>query len=188
MQKSELEKLTDYTKIEVNALLLSYEKYKKLSRQINSGEILQSPKAKFSLFKSLGKMQNLDPLADAKKELNKIGEDMKFQNPLIWLTYKDVAYKNEPGKTLTTLGDLRSHCKVDGICFRRFDAINFYLRSKHNGLDLNSDSFLNEDTILEELGKDERFLSLCLDQDFMDLWHSNENDKTGKWKNYKISA
>ncbi len=142
MKNVELERLLSYTETEVNSLLLSYSEYKELSKQIDLGQVENKSKPSFSFFKNIGKMQNLDPLANAKKELVKIGEEMKFQNPLIWLTYKYLAYKNEPNKKLSTLTDLREHCKVDGICFRRFDAINFYLRSKHNGLDLNSDSFL----------------------------------------------
>ncbi len=188
MKNVELERLLSYTETEVNSLLLSYAEYKELSKQIDLGQVENKSKPSFSFFKNIGKMQNLDPLTDAKKELNKIGEDMKFQNPLIWLTYKDVAYKNEPGKALNTLRDLREHCKVDGICFRRFDAINSYLRSKHNGLDLNSDYFLAAETRLEILEKDSRFIQMCLDKEFISCWHSNENDRSGKWKNYKISA
>ncbi len=188
MKNVELERLLSYTETEVNSLLLSYSEYKELSKQIDLGQVENKSKPSFSFFKNIGKMQNLDPLANAKKELVKIGEEMKFQNPLIWLTYKYLAYKNEPNKKLSTLTDLREHCKVDGICFRRFDAINFYLRSKYNGLDLHSDSFISGDINLEILREDPRFLDICLDKSFLNLWFSHENNKSGKWKNYILSS
>ncbi len=181
-----LQELFTYTKKEITSLLEAYLKYKNLSQQINSGTVTEETKPKFSLFKNSGKMQNLDPLAKAKKELDQIGESMKFQNPLIWIGYKYQAYQNEPGKTLNTLYEIREHCKVDGICFRRFDAINSYLRRKNNGKDLNSQDFLNGETSLEEVSQDSRFISMCQDKDFMRLWTENENDKAGKWKNYKL--
>ena len=109
---------------------------------------------------------------------------MKFQNPFIWIEYKRLAYKDEPEKALKVLTDLVGHCKVDGICSKRFSFINKYFREKNNGLDLTSFGFLNQMTDLEQVGQDPRYISMCLDQDFERAWSKNENDPEGKWKNY----
>lgn len=179
------ESLFDYTQAEVNALLLAYDRYKTLSAQIASGEVV-AEKPKFSLLGKPGMMQNLDPLADARKKLTEIGDGMKFQNPLIWLTYKFEAYKDEEG-ALTTVGDLIKHCDVDGICHRRFDAINRSLREKYCG-DITTSTFISSDTNLADLGKDRRFIALCFDLNFQTKWSRHENDPQGKWKNYAFDG
>jgi hypothetical protein len=182
MNMTSNESLFDYTRREVDSLLAAYEQYKTLSSQIASGAI--APEApKFSLFAKPGVMQNLDPVAEAKKRLEKIGDGMKFQNPLIWLTYKFEAYKGEV-KPLTTVADLIAHCKVDGICHRRFDAINKYLRGKHSGGDITHSAFVDPETNLGELAKDRRFIALCFDLSFQTKWSRHENDAAGKWKHY----
>jgi hypothetical protein len=130
---------------------------------------------------------------------------MKFQNPLIWLTYKYEAYKNEE-KPLTTVADLVEHCEVDGICHKRFHAINTYLREKYSGKDLVSpdtsklplakrlghrtEALLGRGPLvdgampLEQLAKDRRFIALCFDLSFQTKWSRHENDRSGKWKHY----
>jgi hypothetical protein len=176
------ESLFGYTRREVDSLLAAYERYKTLSAQIDSG-VVYSEKPKFSLFGKLGEMQNLNPLAEAKKRLDEIGNGMKFQNPLIWLTYKHEAYKNED-KPLTTVADLIAHCEVDGICHRRFDAINSYLREKYKGGDITNPAFVSPETSLEDLAKDKRFIAICFDLSFQTKWSRHENDSAGKWKHY----
>lgn len=206
MNMTSSESLFDYTRREVDSLLAAYEQYKTLSAQIASG-VVPSEKTKFSLLGKPGVMQNLDPLAEAKKRLEKIGDGMKFQNPLIWLTYKYEAYKNEE-KPLKTVADLIAHCKVDGICHRRFDSINTHLRGKHEGKDLSGPdisswslyqkvlyklqllldrrryALVDSRLSLEELAKDRRFVALCFDLSFQSKWSRHENDPAGKWKHY----
>lgn len=198
--------LFDYTRREVDSLLGAYREYKELSEQIESGTVA-SEKPKFNLLGKLGVMQNLNPLAEAKKRLEKIGDGMKFQNPLIWLTYKLEAYKDEE-KPLKTVADLIAHCEVDGICHRRFDAINTCLRGKYDGKDLVGPdisswslyqkalyglklllnrrryTLVDPRLPLEELAKDRRFIALCFDLQFQGKWSRHENNSSGKWKHY----
>lgn len=183
MNAASTESLFEYTDKEVAWLLSAYQEYKTLAEQIESGAIV-TEKPKFSLFDRLGVMQNLDPLAKAKKKLEKIGESMKFQNPLIWLRYKLEAYKNEPGKEINTVGDLIAHCKVDGICHKRFDAINTYLRGRYEGKDLTDSTFVDPSFSLEDLARDPRYISLCFDLLFQTKWSRHENDTVGKWQGY----
>lgn len=180
------EKLLSYTSSEVDVLLKAYEKYKSLVAKIAS-DIVPDSAPKFSFRSNLGQMQNLDPKRELRKELEKVGESMKFQNPLIWLTYKHEAYKNEPGKSLNTLSDLIAHCKVDGICHRRFDAINLYLRKTHKGVDMRTPAFMDPKMDLEAVGQDLRFVKMCLDQEFATMWSINENSTSGKWRDYVLT-
>lgn len=177
------ESLFEYTDREVSSLLSAYKEYTILSRQIESGTV-PFERPKFSLLGKPGTMQNLDPLAAAKKKLDEIGDGMKFQNPLIWLRYKLTAYRDEPGKELRTLGDLIAHCEVDGICHKRFHAINASLREKHAGKDLRDPSLFNPSTSLEILARDPRYVALCFDLSLQTKWSRHENDVTGKWKQY----
>ena len=181
------EKLRNYTSVQVGALLKAYETYKSLASQITSDMVVPAT-PKFSFGSNQGKMQNLDPKRELRKELEQIGESMKFQNPLIWLSYKYSAYQNEPGKELSTLHDLIAHCKVDGICHRRFDAINLYLRRKYDGKDMTSSAFMDQSMSLLDVGKDSKFIDMCLDKEFMNIWSEHENSKSGKWKDYVLTS
>lgn len=40
---------------------------------------------------------------ELKLKLDKLGDDMKFDNPLIWLGYKRLAYANNPAKKVGTI-------------------------------------------------------------------------------------
>ncbi len=181
------EKLLNYTTQEVDLLLKAYEKYKSLVSQIES-DIISTSAPKFSFGSNQGKMQNFDPKRELRKELEQLGESMKFQNPLIWLHYKYLAYANEPGKSIRTLRNLVDHCKVDGICHKRFDAINVYLRRTYGGKDMKSPAFMDQNTDLEDAAKDSRFINMCLDQEFMSLWSHHENGASGKWKEYILTS
>jgi hypothetical protein len=181
------EKLLSYTASEVDSLLRAYEKYNSLAAQIAS-DVIPKSESKFSFGSNLGKLQNFDPKRELRKELEQVGESMKFQNSLIWLRYKYLAYANEPGKAICTLSDLIEHCKVDGICHRRFDAINLYLRRKYDGKDMTSSAFMDPSMSLQDVGQDPRFLEMCLDQEFMSMWGSHENSKSGKWREYELSS
>ena len=158
-----------------------------MAAQIASGTNLPTA-PKFSFESNQGKMQNFDPRRDLRKELEKVGESMKFQNPLIWLYYKYSAYADEPGKAINTVGDLIAHCDVDGICYRRFDAINLYLRHKHEGKDMKSSRLFSRDIQLDKVAEDPRFIAMCLDTEFATLWSNHENSKSGKWKEYILSS
>ncbi len=126
------------------------------------------------------------------RELEDLGVAMKYQNPLIWLNYKYLAYKNKRDKKgeslfIDTLAKLIEHCSGGDICIRRFDAINLYLRRKHEGKDLTSAAFIDPATTLDMVGKDPRFINMCLDQEFRAMWSAHENAASGKWQNYVLT-
>lgn len=183
MNQSMLDALMSYSRSEVDKLLAQYKEYKELDAAIMSGKAASKPR--FSLMGNLGTMQNLDPLAAAKKQLANIGNAMKFQNPLIWLMYKHEAYRNEPEKALKTVSDLVAHCQVDGICHKRFDAINTHLRHA-TGKDIADTSFQN--LSLDDLAHNHDYLEMCLHLPFQKKWSKHENDSTGKWHNYILGS
>lgn len=183
MDRSTVDALMAYSRSQVDTLLAQYKEYKELDSAIKSGVAVTT--RKFSLMGNLGAMQNLDPLADAKKRLADIGDAMKFQNPLIWLMYKYEAYRNEPGKALSTVADLVAHCQVDGICHKRFDAINTYLR-RTIGKDITDEKLQN--VSLGDLAHNPDYIQMCLHLPFQKKWSKHENDPAGKWCTYVLGS
>ena len=181
-----MDDLLEYTRKEVDDLLTAYKKYKDIAALI-ADEGIPTNAPKFTLQGQPGKMQNLDPKKNLRKQLEEIGASMKFQNPLIWLGYKRLAYRDEPTNALLTLSDLVKHCQVDGICHRRFDAINLYMRRNHGGIDMRSQAFMHPSTTLETVEQDPRFLNMCLDPAFTKMWSEHENCKAGKWRKYVLT-
>ena len=175
---SNLEQVLTYSRTETDKLLEMYAKYKALGEKIK-----EVPTSVFS--RKPGKISEGAEVRRLKYEQVKLGNQMKFQNPLIWMMYKYEAYKDEGETSISTLESLRTHCKVDGICARRYDFINAALRQKNRGEDLTRDEFLAANTDLSTVTSDQRFINLSLDPQFMTEWSRHENDKAGKWKNYK---
>lgn len=174
------EQVLTYSRAETDKLLKMYAEYKALGKKIK-----EAPTSIFS--RKPGKMSEGAEVRRLKYEQARLGDEMKFQNPLIWMMYKYEAYKNEGEKSISTLRLLRTHCKIDGICAKRYDFINAALRQKNRGEDLTRDEFLAADTDLSTVISDQRFINLSLDLQFMTEWSKHENDKAGKWKNYKKS-
>lgn len=117
--------------------------------------------------------------------LQKLGNDMKFDNPFIWMYYKILAYKWRKNE-ISTIWDFIKHCewKTD-ICHQRFDFLNKNLKEKYN-IDLfeeNPEEKL-EDFVkkwfIEELSKNENFMKKWLECEYF-----IENWKVAKWRNYK---
>lgn len=117
--------------------------------------------------------------------LQKLGDDMKFDNPFIWMYYKILAYKWRKNE-ISTIWDFIKHCewKTD-ICHQRFDFLNKNLKEKYN-IDLfeeNPEEKL-EDFVkkwfIEELSKNENFMKKWLECEYF-----IENLKVAKWRNYK---
>lgn len=198
MQPDKVEILVKDSAEAVNVLLGQYSVYLELEKILNTGidhrKKAEKAEKKFSFqggqSQYLGPGAKLTPEARVVVELEKktLGEAMKFQSPLIWLEYKRRAYANDPKNALLTLGDLIKHTSVDGICHRRFDAINLYFRRKYGGKDMRSSSFIDPTMSLVDVGQDTRFIDMCLDQEFMSLWSRHENGASGKWKEYVLTS
>lgn len=129
--------------------------------------------------------QQIDELTLA---LNQLGDEMKFDNPLIWLGYKKTAYEGT-SKQVKTIADLLKHCerKTD-ICYKRLDFLNTQLKSKHNidlfdgeQLDVSQDivDFIRENPAIRELSRDEAFM-----QEWMQHEYFTMGEKVAKWVDY----
>jgi len=118
-------------------------------------------------------------------ELNKIWDEMKFDNPYIWMKYKVLAYKHDEKKKIETIWDLIVHCSPGGdICSKRMRFFNIcmwkYFSVDVHALDpqMKVDDFLNTSQIKE----------LSIHREFILEWLYYEyyqvGEKVAKWSNY----
>lgn len=124
----------------------------------------------------------------AKKEifLKKLGDDMKFDNPFIWISYKALAYKWRKNE-IATIWDFIKHCswKTD-ICHRRYDFLNKNLKEKYD-FDLEKQDKnekienLIEKDFLKNISKDEDFMKNRIKYEYFE-----KDWKVAKWENYKL--
>jgi hypothetical protein len=76
---------------------------------------------------------------------------MKYNNPFIWLDYKQKAYAHLEDKKVTTIGELRKHCERETyICHKRLHFLNKYLQEVYK-IDLYDDSNLSPTTTIQQL-------------------------------------
>lgn len=121
--------------------------------------------------------------------LDQLGDDMKFDNPLVRMSYKRLAYQNNPEKKVDTIGSLLKHCeKKTDICYKRLDFLNQKLKSEF-AIDLFDEKKVNPDLHLVDFLKENDFIQkLCADEEFMQTWLEYEyfqlQGKVAKWQNY----
>lgn len=168
---------------EVNKLLNQYQQYKKLLEELGAIE-RQLAKAKL-----LGTNQSLlkSEQITLKKELQTLSDAMTFANPIIWIQYKNLAYKDE-AQPITTMHDLRVHCsKPDYICTKRYTFLNEYLTKQ--GIPALSDQATYPDTLeLTQLLKTPSLQALVEDPAFLKQWalyeYFTQNGQVAKWENF----
>lgn len=128
-------------------------------------------------------------ITDLEFKMQKLWDDMKYDNPLIRLEYKRLAYINEGEKKVTTVAELRKHCeRPTYICHKRLDFLNKYLKQKFN-IDFFDDQNIDPDTSLKSIDWDRQEIQdLCQDEKFMKQWlkyeYFTDNWKTAKRENY----
>lgn len=123
-----------------------------------------------------------------KKEffLKQLGDDMKFDNPFIWISYKAKAYKWRKNE-ISTIWQFLDHCshKTD-ICHQRYNFLNKNLKEKYN-FDLEKQ---DKNEKIENFLKNEFLLELSQNKDFMENWikyeYFEKDWKVAKWENYKL--
>lgn len=152
----------------------------------------------YRLYKSINWIINLMKLDSEKPEISSeiellnarlkdIWDNMKYDNPYIWIKYKLLAYQNDEQNSINTLWDLIKHCSPEWyICWKRLDFLNKFLISKYN---LNIYD-LDPNTLLVDFLNNEEIINLCKDSQFMINWTWYEYytvwNKTEKWWNYNI--
>src|SRR5579864_2288935 len=121
-------------KIKVKRLILQYKEYLALDEEIKTLK-----QQKMATLTKLAKLQNKrlsevlssqdkypeiqiinQGLTLKKLDLKRISDEMSFANPLIWMMYKDLAYKGASNE-ISTFGAFKQHCSPEGyICTKRF--------------------------------------------------------------------
>ena|SRR5258708_4542839 len=187
----------DKAKLKVKRLILQYQEYLALDTQIKSlkqekislavkvakekGEILSA-----ILSKEHPQLEKIDQrLKLVQWDLERISDEMSFADPLIWMIYKDLAYKGHRNE-IATLGDFKQHCSPkDYICTKRFKFMKKYLKEKY-GCDLDDTSNFPSFLLLANFYMTPQILILLDDFDFMSKWKKHEylikDQKIAKWQ------
>ena len=174
-----------YSPIEVSAAVsVLLNQYKDYMNMYNEKLALETEYAKNQDSKLAQEIQQLDIALD------KLWDDMKFDNPLIWIGYKRLAYANNPEKKVETIWELKKHCerKTD-ICHKRLDFLNEHLKSDF-WIDLFDENQVKaEQALVDFIKENEAIKKLSQDEQFMTQWLQNEyfqiDGKVAKWQNYQ---
>ena len=174
-----------YSPIEVSAAVsVLLNQYKDYMNMYNKKLALETEYAKNQDSKLAQEIQQLDIALD------KLWDDMKFDNPLIWIGYKRLAYANNPEKKVETIWELKKHCerKTD-ICHKRLDFLNEHLKSDF-WIDLFDENQVKaEQSLVDFIKQNEAIKKLSQDEQFMTQWLQNEyfqiDGKVAKWQNYQ---
>ena len=174
-----------YSPIEVSAAVsVLLNQYKDYMNMYNEKLALEAEYAKNQDSKLAQEIQQLDIALD------KLWDDMKFDNPLIWIGYKRLAYANNPEKKVGTIWELKKHCerKTD-ICHKRLDFLNEHLKSDF-WIDLFDENQVKADqSLVDFIKENEAIKKLSQDEQFMTQWLQNEyfqiDGKVAKWQNYQ---
>ena len=174
-----------YSPIEVSAAVsVLLNQYKNYMNMYNEKLALETEYAKNQDSKLAQEIQQLDIALD------KLWDDMKFDNPLIWIGYKRLAYANNPEKKVETIWELKKHCerKTD-ICHKRLDFLNEHLKSDF-WIDLfDENQVKSEQSLVDFIKENEAIKKLSQDEQFMTQWLQNEyfqiDGKVAKWQNYQ---
>lgn len=174
-----------YSPIEVSAAVsVLLNQYKDYMNMYNKKLALETEYAKNQNSQLAQEIQQLDIALD------KLWDDMKFDNPLIWIGYKRLAYANNPEKKVETIWELKKHCerKTD-ICHKRLDFLNEHLKSDF-WIDLFDENQVKaEQSLVDFIKENEAIKKLSQDEQFMTQWLQNEyfqiDGKVAKWQNYQ---
>ena len=174
-----------YSPIEVSAAVsVLLNQYKDYMNMYHEKLALETEYAKNQDSKLAQEIQQLDIALD------KLWDDMKFDNPLIWIGYKRLAYANNPEKKVETIWELKKHCerKTD-ICHKRLDFLNEHLKSDF-WIDLFDENQVKADqSLVDFIKENEAIKKLSQDEQFMTQWLQNEyfqiDGKVAKWQNYQ---
>lgn len=140
--------------------------------------------------------QNVDRLLKQYKDYNsaitdsdkdRIGDEMTYADPVVWMMYKNEAYAGTH-HSIDTLGALKEH-SIDhgGICAKRFGYIAHFLKTNLN-TDILDKEIYPDSMDIKEFYDSEIISNLISNTDFMNAWQKYEyfklDGKVAKWQNY----
>lgn len=149
----------------------------------------QSPEAKEKLAKLMRQYEEYKS-ASSEIEKERIGNEMTYADPVVWMMYKHYAYRGSD-HDISTLGGMREHSAGHGgICAKRFDFLAATIKKKFGKNIRNSAEFADE-MALADFYESELMDSVVLDEDFMRAWNEYEfykkEGKVAKWQNYELA-
>jgi len=120
---------------------------------------------------------------------NRIGAEMFFSNPIVWLAYKYTAYK-DTNHAIVTIADMRKHSlDHEGICTKRWHFLSDELR-KHTNLDLDKLAKEHPDMTIPEVIAEPVLQELIASKSFNTSWtqyeHFTDGKRVAKWENYTV--
>jgi len=125
--------------------------------------------------------------AHSETEKDKIGDEMTYTDPIVWMMYKREAYARSDHE-ITTLGDLKGH-SIDhgGICAKRMKFLALFIKENYRKDILDSNEF-SDDMELTDFYDSNLINEVVLDNDFIQKWKTYEffkkDGKVSKWENY----
>ncbi len=127
--------------------------------------------------------------ATTEEEKDRIGDEMTYVDPIVWMMYKHKAYLGSDHE-ITTVGALREHCDDHGgICAKRFHFLSTSIKAKYD-TDIKDSKEFSDDMRIEDLYGSELFDAVVSEDDLIRDWQKYEfykrDDKVAKWKNYFI--
>lgn len=187
----EIPKESDYNG-KIQKLIYQFDEYMdmynseiSLKKDLEEIEKIENPIQKAKKFEEIEKN-----FSKIKNDMIILWDDMKFDNPIIWMQYKNQAYKNSPSE-IPTIWDLIKHCfkNLDYICGKRIDFFaknfkrKFWIDIFEIDWNISFDDFLKKyEKELKEICQDEKFMDLWLKYEYFTVW-----ERTAKWENYKRS-
>ena len=154
-----------YAEIEVQKLLKQLKRYVELGDEIG--------KLSFSFDGDARSKRRLK-----EKERSQLSDDMKFQNPIIWLWYKAIAYIKPDGNPNECVEDFYNDTRAHQICGARLMFLEHHLGVKMS-------DFFGPKTKLIDAAKDSRLKEIMGAPGFMSNWEIFENlqtnGKADKW-------
>jgi hypothetical protein len=183
------ERLISYSVEQLEQLLEDYSLYMKKDKELSDSKQLAKTTGVFNLSFNT-ENRDTDQRSDAQKkvhtlerQLQEISNRMRFQNPIIWMWYKAVAYVNTPKANLT-VKDFSNHLKASGekIC----DVRMMFFESKLPGYDKEKypevgsyfEEYFGGETSLYNVAMSDLLIKMSTDKFFMTEW--------SKWENFSV--
>jgi hypothetical protein len=129
-------------------------------------------------------IEDLERLIELTKlDQKQVSDEMTFANPVVWIMYKDRAYRGT-SQGIEDWAAFKEHCAPrDYICGKRFRFIDNYLKAQ-KGISLRS--VFNDNLTLAKVYTSRLLLNLVNDLEFMEGWKRNEyrraRGRAGKWE------
>jgi hypothetical protein len=138
----------------------------------------------------LCRLYRLYQTAETPEERQRISDSMFFDDPIVWILYKEQAYRGTD-HALVNWGDLIGHSRgEDGICARRLKFLQAAI-STHAGADVYEAATLPPGTLLTDVARHSYLQTVCEVESVLAEWRLHEYYTTpsgvAKWSRYQLT-